>query len=140
MTKSEPEELLIRATIDAIEKVAIFLETTLENAGVPMMEAARIQLAVEEAVTNVVNHGYQGETGDVSVKCLINDFKIEITITDSGVAFDPTKIPPPDISADIENRKIGGLGVHLIRSVMDEVSYQRLDNKNHLTMIKSLPQ
>jgi anti-sigma regulatory factor (Ser/Thr protein kinase) len=136
---SEPKPgLVVRATIDAIELVAQYLDTTLTQASVPMMDATRIQLAVEEAVTNVVTHGYEEGEGDVSVLCTIEGNVVTVIITDSGHAFDPTSIPPADVTADIDHRKIGGLGVHLIRSVMDEISYQRIEDKNQFTMIKQV--
>ncbi|PKL58808.1 MAG: ATP-binding protein [Methanomicrobiales archaeon HGW-Methanomicrobiales-4] len=138
MHKAESDNIVISATIDAIEQVAIFLEERLEDAGVPMMEAARIQLAAEEAVTNVVTHGYEGEQGEVSISCNTSENEVMITISDTGLPFDPTKIPPADVTADLDHRNIGGLGVHLIKSVMDEVTYTRNGDKNQLTLVKRL--
>ena len=136
MNESETARKDFPASIDAIEEVAIFLEQTLEQAGVPMLEAARIQLAVEEAVTNVINHGYKGGEGNFSLQCDSTTDTIAITIIDTGQAFDPTKIPPADVTADLDHRNIGGLGVHLIRSVMDSVSYSRDENENRLTLVR----
>lgn len=138
MESTEPEKIVIPATIEAIEQVAIFLEERLEEADVPVMDAARIQLAAEEAVTNVITHGYEGEPGDVSIRCTTSEDKVMITITDTGSAFDPTKIPPADVTADLDHRNIGGLGIHLIRSVMDEVTYARDGGENRLTLVKRL--
>ena len=129
-------ELVVPATLDSIERVSIFLESTLEDAGLDMIESARIQLAVEEAVTNVINHGYGGSDGEILITTDIESSQVMITITDTGQEFDPTSIPPPNVTADLDHRNIGGLGVHLIRSVMDSVSYIRHDNKNRLMMIK----
>lgn len=136
MSESESTRKVFPATINAIGDVAIFLEHTLEHAGVPMIEAMRIQLAVEEAVTNVINHGYEGKNGDVSIQCDTLADTIVITITDFGQAFDPTLIPPADVTADLDHRRIGGLGVYLIRTVMDEVSYIRVGNENRLRLVK----
>ncbi|MFH0967002.1 MAG: ATP-binding protein [Methanobacteriota archaeon] len=138
MHKAETDTIVIHATIDAIEQVAIFLEEKLEKAEISMIEAARIQLAVEEAVTNVVMHGYDGEPGNISIWCKTSQNRVIITITDTGSPFDPTTIPPANIIADLDNRNIGGLGVHLIRSVMDEVTYSRDGGKNQLTLVKKL--
>ena len=115
----------------------MYLEEFLEKTEVPMMEATRIQLAVEEAVTNVVTHGYDDSGGDVSIRLESSPAQIAITIIDAGAAFDPTTMPPPDVTADLDHRKIGGLGVHLIRSVMDEVRYARERDQNRLTLIKN---
>jgi len=130
--------IVVPATIDAIEEVALYVEECLEQAEVPLMEATRIQLAVEEAVTNVVTHGYETTGGQVSIRCVSSPELVTITITDTGPAFDPTKIPPADITADLDHRNIGGLGVHLIKSVMDEVLYNREMDANQLTLVKRL--
>jgi anti-sigma regulatory factor (Ser/Thr protein kinase) len=138
MDGTKPDKIVFRATIDAIEQMAFFLEEKLEEAGIPMMEAARIQLAAEEAVTNVINHGYEGKPGNVSIQCRVSAEQVKITITDTGPAFDPTKIPPADVMADLDHRKIGGLGIHLIRSVMDEVAYSRDGDENRLVLVKNV--
>ncbi len=137
MVNGDSAEIVVPATIDAIEQVAMYLEEFLEKTEVPMMEATRIQLAVEEAVTNVVTHGYDDSGGDVSIRLESSPAQIAITIIDAGAAFDPTTMPPPDVTADLDHRKIGGLGVHLIRSVMDEVRYARERDQNRLTLIKN---
>ncbi|HWQ63542.1 MAG TPA: ATP-binding protein [Methanospirillum sp.] len=134
----ESEGIVVPATIDAIEEVAQYLEECLEQADVPLMEMTRIQLAVEEAVTNVVTHGYESPGGNVSVRCVSSPELVTITITDTGPAFDPTKIPPADVTADLDHRNIGGLGVHLIRSVMDEITYNREMDANQLTLVKHI--
>ncbi len=140
MSEENCVEKKFPASIDAIEQVAMLLEERMEQADVPMMEAARIQLAVEEAVTNVVNHGYKGrECGEVSVRVENHGRDIRITIRDQGHPFDPTSIPPADVTADLEHRRIGGLGVHLIRSVMDSVSYSRIGDENRLILEKKIP-
>ncbi len=130
--------IVVPATIEAIEEVAMYLEECLELAEVPLMEATRIQLAVEEAVTNVVTHGYESPGGNVSISCVSSPELVTITITDTGPEFDPTKIPPADVTADLDHRNIGGLGVHLIRSVMDEVTYNREMDANQLTLVKRI--
>lgn len=136
MSTGDAPSLVVPATLDALAQVSSFLEIVLEEAGVDMLDAARIQLAVEEAIINVVNHGYGGKDGEICITSDTDHGRVMITITDTGPAFDPTTIPPPDITAELEDRTIGGLGVHLIRSVMDEVIYTRDDDKNRLTMIK----
>ena len=136
MSSIDRSELVVPAVLESIEQVSVYLESILEEAGLDMLEAARIQLAVEEAVTNVINHGYGGKDGEILITSDIESSQVIITITDTGQLFDPTQIPSPDISADLEHRNIGGLGVHLIRSVMDDVKYIREGEKNRLTMIK----
>jgi serine/threonine-protein kinase RsbW len=92
-----------------------------------------IHLAVEEACTNIVNYG---KAQSLSISLQITDVAVCVVITDDGLPFDPLKVKPPDIEAEINTRKIGGLGVHLIRKSMDEVVYTFQEGKNVLRMVK----
>lgn len=87
------------------------------------------QLAVEEAVTNVIVHGYAGTTGQVVITGRTTTELIEVRIEDTSPPFNPLSIPEPDITQDIEDRKIGGLGIFLIRQVMDDIAYRYEDGK-----------
>jgi len=129
-------ERVFPATLDTIGEIAGALEEILESAGMPGMDAARTQLAVEEAVTNMITHGYPEGPGDLTIICETEPGMIRIIVADSGMLFDPTSIPPADVTADLDHRSIGGLGVYLIKSVMDEVSYARVGEENRLTMTK----
>lgn len=98
-----------------------------------------INLALEEAVTNVIMYAYpKGTEGTVSIDSKDSPGLLEFTITDSGMEFDPTSAPKPDTSLDVEQRRIGGLGIHLVRSIMDSVTYQRKDGRNILKMTKKI--
>ena len=102
-----------------------------------------VNLALEETVTNVMMYAYPGRNdGQVFVEYLkAQDEKGErmiFTISDSGIAFDPTKKEEADITLSAEERAIGGLGIHLVRKLMDEITYERIDGKNILTLVKSL--
>jgi anti-sigma regulatory factor (Ser/Thr protein kinase) len=94
-----------------------------------------INLALEEAVTNVMLYAYPGRHGSVLVEFVP---PMTFTITDSGIPFDPTQKEEADISLSAEEREIGGLGIHLVRQIMDEVLYERIDDKNVLTLIKHI--
>lgn len=92
-----------------------------------------ILLAVDEALTNVIRHAYQGEQGKVAVSVLASDDNVEITIEDRGRKFDPTQVPPPELP----RHKPGGLGVHFIRTIMDQMIYEGNDPEmNRLRLIK----
>lgn len=104
-----------------------------------------INLALEEAVTNVMLYAYPGRSGQLMVEYsqtpTTNDKRpttITFTISDSGIPFDPTAREEVDTSLSAEERPIGGLGIHLVRQIMDEVRYQRIDDKNILTLIKRI--
>lgn len=101
--------------------------------------AARINLALEEAVCNVIQYAYpEGTTGKMCLEAVKEGNRLRFSLTDGGKVFDPTAVPEADISASVEDRPIGGLGIHLIRSIMDSVRYERKDGKNVLTLIINL--
>ena len=98
-----------------------------------------LNLALEEAVVNVMEYAYApGTQGDVCIKTTANETQIEFIIIDSGIPFDPTKKEEVDITMSAEERPIGGLGIHLVREIMDTVNYEYKDNKNILTLSKKI--
>ena len=98
-----------------------------------------LNLAIEEAVVNVMNYGYpEGTVGYIDVEVDADKESITFVITDTGKPFDPTKKEDVDITLPAEKRGIGGLGIHLIRRIMDNIDYQYIDKKNILTLKKKL--
>ena len=96
-----------------------------------------LNLALEEAVTNVILYAYpQGTDGLVDIEAILHPSSLEFIISDSGKPFDPTKAPMPDTSLGIHDRPIGGLGIYMVKTIMDTVQYERIGEKNILTMTK----
>jgi anti-sigma regulatory factor (Ser/Thr protein kinase) len=97
-----------------------------------------IQLATDEAASNIVEHAYEGvSNGVLDLSCGMEGDVIKIVLVDYGEPYDPSVVPIPDIKADLSERKIGGLGIFLMRKLMDEVHYEPRANKsNVLTMTK----
>ena len=97
-----------------------------------------IQLATDEAASNIIEHAYENiKEGVLELSCGVKDDLITIVLIDHGESFDPSEIPLPDLKADLSDRKIGGLGIFLMRKLMDEVHYEVKPNKsNVLTMTK----
>ncbi len=97
-----------------------------------------VVLALEEVATNVVRHGGSQEgTSEIEVEVISTDEEVRVEVRDSGKPFDPFHdAPEPDIDAALEDRQIGGLGVHFVKVLMDEASYRREDGRNHVTMVK----
>ena len=98
----------------------------------------RVHLVLEELVLNIIDYGFDdgNEDHELEVVLISEDDNLTIQITDDGIPFDPLKDAKiPDTDAPLEDRPIGGLGVHLVRTMMDEVSYRREDGKNHLTLV-----
>jgi len=107
--------------------------------GLPADSEMDVTLALEEVVSNVIRHGCTpGREYDIQVHFQAADGAVEVEVTDDAMAFDPLSLPPPNLDVPIEQRKAGGLGVFLVRELMDEVSYQRVDGRNHFKFRKLL--
>jgi serine/threonine-protein kinase RsbW len=108
-------------------------------AGGDVRSCGDLKLAVDEACTNVIEHGYEGRSGTIRLSVAGNDGSLTVVIEDRGRPFDPASVPPPDLSADWQDRRIGGLGWHIIRSCVDEIRYEPgADGGNRLTLVKKL--
>jgi anti-sigma regulatory factor (Ser/Thr protein kinase) len=128
----------IPADLEQIQKVSEKIEQCMKTHGWGEDSILDVQLAVEEAVTNSILHGYDGTFGTIAIRIETSPHHIAVEIADDAPAFDPLSVPDPDIDADLEDRQIGGLGIFLIRRVMDEVSYRYENNKNILVMEKKI--
>jgi len=128
--------LTISSEIGQIPKISAALEEAMQSHAFAEEEILDTQLAVEEAITNSIVHGYRGKTGTVMVIIHVSRGIAEIQIEDNAEQFDPLSIPEPDLAGDLEERHIGGLGIFLIRQVMDEVVYRYEDGKNILSLVK----
>lgn len=110
------------------------LESYLAEAGAPMGVASAVMIAADEVLSNVVDHG---GAATVQVTAGVRDGRVTVEVVDDGVAFDPTAAAAPDTSLGLEDRDIGGLGVHLVRKLMDEVAYRRDGDRNRLRFSRS---
>jgi len=98
-----------------------------------------IQLASDEAASNIIEHAYEGvNDGVLEISCGLKNDVLTIILVDHGESFDPSDVPMPNLKADLSERKIGGLGLYLMRKLMDEVYYDadQQNNRNTLTLIK----
>ena len=136
---SNERHLILHNDIQQIPQLADFVETIATEKNLDQGTAMSLNLALEEAVTNVIQYAYpEGSDGLVDIEAVIRDNQLDFIISDSGKAFDPTAKAEVDISMGVEERPIGGLGIHLVKHIMDSVTYRREDGKNILTMIKKL--
>ena len=125
--------------VQEVPLLAEFIDGVCEFLGVDMGTTMQLNLAMEEAVVNVMNYAYpKGTKGDVKILAHCDNAQLTFVIIDSGVAFDPTAAAEADTSLTVEERPIGGLGIFLVRQIMDEVEYQRSEGQNMLTMRKQL--
>ena len=125
--------------IEEIPLLAEFVDQVCADGGVDASMVMSLNLAIEEAVTNVMVYAYpEGTTGMVDVEAETDGGMLTFVISDGGKAFDPTRQERADITLGVEERPIGGLGIFLVREIMDEVAYERSDNRNVLTLRKIL--
>jgi serine/threonine-protein kinase RsbW len=117
------------------------LEANAARMGVSANMLMSLNLVVEEAFTNIVNYAYVDQEQHTIGICInSNDQRLVITLTDDGQPYDPTQKADPDIELPAEKRQVGGLGIFLIRKIMDKVAYERKDNKNNLILTKNISQ
>ncbi len=130
--------IVLHNEVSQISQLEGFIEAVAKDRELDLSQTLNLNLALEEAVTNVVLYAYpQGTTGEVDVLARVGVDWIEFVVTDSGKPFDPTAAPAADTTASVNDRRIGGLGIHLVRTIMDSVHYERRGNKNILTMTKN---
>ena len=126
------------AKFELLDEIREYVGKIARESGFGDKDVYNIQLATDEAASNIIEHAYEHiPDGVLELTCGIQNDAIKISLTDHGEPFDPSEIPLPDLKADLSDRKIGGLGIFLMRKLMDEVHYEsKPDKSNTLTMIK----
>jgi len=129
--------ITIKNEIGEIEKLAPFIEEIGEELHLDLSLQMSLNMVLEEAVSNVILYAYPKEMSEIiDIQATSNDNLLIFTITDSGVEFDPTQTKDADITLSLEERPIGGLGIFIIKKIMNEVTYQRIEGNNVLTLKK----
>jgi anti-sigma regulatory factor (Ser/Thr protein kinase) len=129
-------EMTIGSDIEKIPLVSARLEDAMGSNGFSPEEILDTQLAVEEVITNVIVHGYKKTGCEIHLSFRFTGDHIEIKVADSAPRFNPLSIPEPELDSDIDERRVGGLGIYLVRQVMDTVSYRYENGRNILTLEK----
>ncbi len=112
------------AVFTSLDEIRSFVAKEAELYGLSPREVYAVQLAVDEAFTNIVEHAYGGECQEkIECTCQVTDEGLVITLRDCGMQFNPLEIPDPNLDAELEEREIGGLGLFFMRQLMDEVSF-----------------
>ena len=133
------EELTLQNDVRQVRQLNEFVKQVMSQLSIEPSLAKKLRLAVEEAVVNVIDYAYPaGVTGDITVQASFDNQCLRFVIKDSGVAFDPTEKEKADTSLSAEDRPIGGLGILLVRELMDSINYERLDGMNVLTLKKTI--
>lgn len=131
--------LLVENQLDELTKVQVFLEELGEEWEINIPLVFSLNLVLEEALTNVISYGFNdGNKHIIEISFEKTGDELLITIIDDGHAYDPTLKTDPDLTLSVEERPIGGLGIFLIKKIMDKVEYQRINNKNNLILTKKL--
>ena len=135
------KELTLPAARENIPAVIDFVNRELESVGCPMKTEAQIDIAIDELYSNIANYGCDENSGEVTVllETETDSRTVTITFVDNGRPFDPLSRPDPDVTLKARERKIGGLGIYMVKKSMDDVRYAYRDGKNILTIRKTLP-
>jgi anti-sigma regulatory factor (Ser/Thr protein kinase) len=133
-----------KITFDAdfqnLDDIREYVGEAARRVGFSDKEIYSIQLATDEASSNIIEHAYAGLTGGkLEIETIVSGAELKIILRDHGRTFDPSSVPEPNVKADLSERKIGGLGMYLMRKLMDEVTYESSpESGNILTMTKRL--
>ena len=134
------ESLRVSATLDSLEKISTFVVDATTRAGLDDHAAWQVQLAVDEAATNIIQHGYNPAIpGIIDIAWRVEHDKLIVTLRDRGRRFNPKDVPAPNIQSPLEEREPGGLGLYLMNKLMDDVHFEFDDDDgNLLTMSKQI--
>ena len=132
-------ELTIKNEEQELTKVTDFIEAVAEEAGVDMRTMMKLQLVMEEMVANVIFYAYpKGTSADITLTAEIDGQELTFVLSDSGKPFDPTAKEDADTESNPMDREQGGMGILIVKNIMNEVSYQRFGETNQLTLKKKL--
>ena len=131
--------LRIGAELDNLSLIRRFVEDAAIGFGADQEVIPDVLLAVTEAATNIMIHGYQGQPGTIEIEVSRKGDSLVVCLRDQAPPFDPTTVPPPDVTLPLEQRQPGGLGIHFMRQFMDELTYRSTpQGGNELTLGKRL--
>lgn len=126
--------LVVPGTLDGLTEAMRAAEGFCREADVPGAARANLLTALDEVLANIVHHGLAGTSGTIELAMDRQDGQVAVRVADTAAPFDPLLMPAPDTSLPLEQRRLGGLGIALVRALTDEVAYERRDGRNHLTL------
>ena len=131
-------KVILENRLDELQRFITTLTEFARVGNLPEEVSFSIQLAIDELFTNIVSYGYDDDDShQVEIKMAIQSNELRVDLIDDAKEFDPLhEADQPDLDASLEDRRIGGVGIHLVKTMMDEVSYKYEDSKNHLTLVK----
>ena len=134
------KSITVEAKIENVDKVTEFVNEVLEEKECPLKVQMQLDVAIDEIFGNIAYYAYGKGRGNATIQIEMEDNppKITLTFIDQGIPYNPLESKDLDITLDIEDREIGGLGIFLVKKTMDELSYEYVDGQNILTMKKEL--
>lgn len=130
------KELTVAARLENIEAATAFVDEFLEATDCPLKAKMQIDVAVDEIISNIVHYAYPEGEGTVTVGLKETDGTIAIVFKDHGIPYDPLQAKVPDLSLSAEDRPIGGLGIHMVKKMMDTITYRYENGQNVLSLYK----
>ena len=129
--------LVLRNQLNELERMSERVSAWCRENGVPTVAEFHLNLALDEVVSNVIRYGWKGD-GEHQIRVRLSRLEDELTVEveDDAMPFNPLNVPAADIDKPLEERPVGGLGIHLVRHIMDSLEYRRLEGKNRLVMKK----
>lgn len=132
-------EIKITNKINEVSRVVDQVEVFAEEINLPFKVLNTVNLALDEIITNIISYGYADEEShEIKIELFLHDGVLSVIVEDDAKAFNPLDQPEPDIDIPLEEKQIGGLGIHLIKNLMDELDYTRSGNKNIFVMRKKI--
>lgn len=132
------KELRISAKIENLETMIDFILNSINEVNNSNKFLGKLRLVSEEILVNIIIYAYPKTTGDILIKIEVTDNTLNLDIIDWGIPFNPIEKENPDINLPLEERTIGGLGIFMVKNIMDEIKYDYSENKNILSMKKKL--
>lgn len=136
---SVEKHIVLQNNISELNTLAAAIEEFAEQTNIGMQVQFNLNLALDELITNIINYAYiDNAVHQIELTLKFSDNQLSAKIIDDGKAFNPTHMPSPDLASEIEERQIGGLGIHFVKTLMDKMEYQRTSEQNHLLLEKKL--
>lgn len=135
--EKQTSSITLEASLENLETINSFLHKWAKKASLSTHSENELLLAVEEVFVNIVKYAYAGSLGKVTIHCCMDEDNLILQIKDEGISFNPLQLPEPHLVSCLKERKVGGLGVFLMRRFVDEVKYEKQGKYNVLTLVKS---
>ena len=137
---SEPTSVLFKNNLVEIERLGQVVAEFVESHQLPAGLTFAVNVALEEILTNIISYGYtDNKEHDILIRLSCTEGEVIAEVEDNGRPFNPLEVAEPDTSKPLEDRSVGGLGIHLARKLMDELAYRRQEGKNLLVLKKRIP-